>query len=131
MCGLILNKSSEDKLFNYIKHSLDYTCESRFSRIISLRNVSKLPSLNRFTKMYLERWFTVFVETECFLELDYASVHKLLSSSNSHITSEIEVFDAVNSWITYNTEKRNKYAKDLFLKVRFVRPLPVREKNIL
>ena len=46
-------------------------------------------------------------------------MHKLLSSSNSHITSEIEIFDAADAWISYNTEDRSKYAKSLLLQVRF------------
>ena len=119
MCGLILDKSSEDKLFNYIKHSLNYTCVSRFSRLVLLQNISKLPSLNLFKKMYLERWFTAFVETECFLRLDYASVHKLLSSSKLRITSEVQVFNAADAWVRYDIETRKQYAKTLLLQVRF------------
>ena len=71
---------------------------------------SKLPSLGHFTKMYFERWFTVFVETRSFLEQDFTFLLKLLSSSNLYITSEIEVFDAADAWMSHDFDKRKDYA---------------------
>ena len=79
----------------------------------------KLSNLDQFTKMYLERWFIVFAETKFFLKLDYAFVHRLLSSSNLRITSEVQVFDAADAWVRYDIETRKKYAKTLLLQVRF------------
>ena len=69
--------------------------------------------------MYLEKWFTEFVKTECFLEIDFALLHRILSSSNLEITSEIEVFDAADAWIRHDTKERSKHAKRLLLQVRF------------
>ena len=116
MCSLTLNKTLEEKLTNFIKSIISYRW---FNNMIILQMFCKLPSLDQFTKMYLERWFTVFVETKCFLKLDYAFVHRLLSSSNLRITSEVQVFDAVDAWVRYDIETRKKYAKTLLLQVRF------------
>ena len=119
MCGLMFKKRSEEKLYKYIKHNLNYKISSRFGTLISFQMLSKLPSIDKFTKAYLERWFTVFVETGFFLDMDYALVRKLFSSSNLNITSETEVFDAADAWISHNTKHRRKHAKSLLLQVRF------------
>ena len=119
MCSFLLNKSSEDELYKFIKSSLNYECVSRFNKLVLLQMFSKLPSLNYFTKTYIERWFTLFLETNCFLEVDYAFLYKLLTSSNLLITSEIEVFDAADAWISHKFEERSGYAKSLLLQVRF------------
>ena len=46
-------------------------------------------------------------------------LYKLISSSNILITSEIEVFDALDAWISHKLEERSKFAKSLLLQVRF------------
>ena len=119
MSSFTQNKSLEEKLYNLIKSSLNYECTTRFDRLTILTVLSKLRTLNHYTKTYFERWFTLFAETNCFLELDYAFLYKLLSSSNLRITSEIEVFDAVEAWIGHKLEERSKYAKSLLMQVRF------------
>ena len=80
---------------------------------------SKLPNLNRLIMMYLEQWFTLLVETKCFLEIDFALVRRIVSSSFLRITSEIEIFDAVDAWIRHKAEERSMHAKCLLLHVRF------------
>ena len=47
-------------------------------------------------------------ETKNFLELDIESVKKVLLSSDLHITSEIEVFNAADAWIRYKLNERKK-----------------------
>ena len=89
MSSFTQNKSLEEKLYNLIKSSLNYECTTRFDRLTILTVLSKLQTLNHYTKTYFERWFTLLAETNCFLELDYAFLYKLLSSSNLRITSEI------------------------------------------
>ena len=119
MSSFTQNKSLEEKLYNLIKSSLNYECTTRFDRLTILTVLTKSAILDHFTKTYFERWFTLFAETNCFLELDYAFLYKLLSSSNLRITSEIEVFDAVEAWIGHKLEERSKYAKSLLMQVRF------------
>ena len=59
-------------------------------------------------------------KTSSFLELDFLSVAKIVSSSNLHITSEVEVFNAVEFWLNHNIKERGKFAKRLLMKVRFL-----------
>ena len=59
----------------------------------------------------------MFVDCTSFLELDLKLISKILSSSELNIDSEMEVFNAVVSWLGHKKE-RSKYAKYLFLKVR-------------
>ena len=57
-------------------------------------------------------------ETKNFLELDIESVKKVLLSSDLHITSEIEVFNAADAWIRYKLNERKKHSKALLMTVR-------------
>ena len=119
MCNRTLDKGLHRKLLQYTSKYIYSKYTSRFNKLILFQHVFKLPSLSKRTNMYLKRWFTVFVKTQCFLELDYARVLELLSSSDLHITSEIEVFGAAGDWLSHNPEERNKHALDLLLEVRF------------
>ena len=77
-----------------------------------------LPSLVKISICYLELCFTMLVETQSFLELDFHSVQEIFSSSDLHLTTELEVFNAVQAWINYNTEERSEYERCLVKKVR-------------
>ena len=84
-------------------------------------HLSKLFSLNNLseeTKAYIHCWFTTVAETKNFLELDIESVKKVLSSSDLHVTSEIEVFNAADAWIRYKFDERKKHSKALLMTVR-------------
>ena len=61
---------------------------------------------------FIERCFPMFVDSTSFLELDYKHILKILSTSELNIDSEMEVFNAIVSWLGHN-KKRSKYAKDL------------------
>ena len=77
-----------------------------------------LPNLSDSLFCYIERLFTVVSETENFLQQSFAAIAKILSSSSLHVTSELEVFHAVNFWLNHNNEIRRVFARDLLLKVR-------------
>ena len=62
---------------------------------------------------YIERFFTVVSGTDKYLQLSFAVVLKILSSSSLHITSELEVLQAVNYWLSHNYEERRVFASDL------------------
>ena len=83
-----------------------------------LSTIHELPSLVEQTFNIIERCFTMLVETPNFLELDYTVLAKVLSRSELHITSELEVFNAVNAWLKYNIEERKEFAKQLLLRIR-------------
>ena len=60
----------------------------------------------------------MIAETKNFFECNLVLVKRILYSSELHLTSEFEVFDAADNWIRHNTEERRKFAKDLLLSVR-------------
>ena len=79
----------------------------------------KSPNLTKDFLCYIERFFTVIAETEKYLQLSFAVVSKILSSSSLHITSELEVLNAVGAWLNHNFDERKIFASNLLLKVRF------------
>ena len=76
---------------------------------------------------YIERCFITVSESHNFLHLDFRFLVILLSSSQLHITSEIEVMKAANAWISYDYHRRSKFAKSLLLTVR----LPLLSESVL
>ena len=67
---------------------------------------------------YIERFFVLVCENKNFLELDLESFAKIVSSSEIKIDCEIEIFNAVDSWIKYDFEERIDYLIYLLSKVR-------------
>ena len=63
--------------------------------------------------------FGMITETPCFLELDCNCIKRILASSKLYADSELQVYIAVNKWLSYNYEERRKYANELIFKVRF------------
>ena len=84
-----------------------------------LTKLFNLLSLAKATFSYIERSFTMLAETDSFKELDFITLVKILRSSRLLITSELEVYNAANKWVSYNIIDRSKFAKDLLLTVRF------------
>ena len=69
--------------------------------------------------LLIERCFRFIVDNSLFLLLDFICILKITSSSQLNIDSELEVFNAVVSWLDYD-KQRNVYAKDLILKIRLL-----------
>merc|ERR1712240_202366 len=94
------------------------TSYENVSTIYEIAHFYNLPNLFNALFSYIERLFTVVSETNNFLQLNFAVIAKILSSSSLHITSEMEVFQALNYWLSHNYEERRVFASDLLLKVR-------------
>ena len=103
--NVLVSKSVEDKIKQVTTHY-------QFAKLF------RLTKLSEKSFGYIQRCFEMVVETQNFLELDFTFVAKILSSSGLHITSEVQVFDAVDDWINYNKQERSKFAENLLLKVR-------------
>ena len=86
-----------------------------------------MPKLSNNCFKYIERCFLRVAESKNFLELDYALIKKILSSSELHITSELEIMKIADSWLRHDYNQRSKFAKDLFLTVR----LPLLSMSVL
>ena len=116
--GLKLNNLmlKEDKeLTKYMKDKVTIKNVSTFYSVAKIHNLFGVAELSI---RFIERCFPMIVETENFLQLDFTCFMKVISSSELDIHSEVEVFNAVNTWLKHNCEERSKYAIQLFLKVR-------------
>ena len=74
-----------------------------------------------FTKRvlsYIERFFVLVCENKNFLELDLDSFRKIISSSEINIDCEIEIFNAIDSWVKYDFQERSDYLIYFLSKVR-------------
>ena len=102
-------------ILEYLKDKISVKNVSIFYNLAKLYN---LPSLAEITFSYIQRCFTMVVETKSFLELDYTLIAKILESSGLYITSELEVYNAAENWLIYDTEERCKFSNKMLLKVR-------------
>ena len=90
--------------------------------VIIFYSLAKYFNLTKVTKSslsFVERCFRMVVETQNYSHLEFSFLAIILSSSELNIHSEVEVFNAVMTWLIHNTEERIKYAKQLLLKVCF------------
>ena len=67
---------------------------------------------------HIERCFTLLIESQNFVEFDYQVVSRISSCSGLLITSELEVYNACDKWLSYNIEERSNFARNILLKVR-------------
>ena len=66
----------------------------------------------------IQRWFCILTENKHILNLSFNSIKDLLSNSQLKLSSEIEIFNAADSWIQYDPNKRSKFAIELIKLVR-------------
>ena len=102
-------------VISFIKEHINKHTVSLYYKIA---DIYKIYNLAAVSFSCIERCFTTVMDTESFLELDIKLIRKILYSSELHITSELEVFNAVDNWICHNTKERCKFAKCLLLTVR-------------
>ena len=83
-----------------------------FSTIFNFSNSVKV------SMSIIERSFPMFADCDNFLELEFLSIKKILLSSGLNIDSELQVFNAADSWLCHDITERSKHAKDILCKVR-------------
>ena len=124
MNNLMLKEDTIFKISDFVTEKLNvYNVLTLYSLAILNKQATNFMSC----LIYIERCFPMVVETRNFLHLDFIIIAKILKSSNLNIHSEVEIFNAANSWLKYNSEERFKYAKQLLLKIR----LPLLSGNAL
>ena len=92
--------------------------ESSVSKKSKVDASYKIPSLKKFTLNFIERCFDQIVGTNEFLQLEYSLVKEILSSGNLNVKSELQVVNAINSWVEYKLHSRGKFASELLTKSR-------------
>ena len=112
---ILLNEIEDNKINKImmsgtdIKNCLVRHCSS---------NIFNLSSSIKGSMSLIERCFPMIVDSDNFLELDFISNKKILSSGGLNIDSELQVFNAADSWLSHDITQRSKYAKDLLSMVR-------------
>ena len=108
--------SVKDKSVKFIKDKINFNNVFVFYQIAK---VYKMPNLLKLIYSYTVSHFTTISKTKNFLELDFNFVYKILSDSNLNVTSELEVLKAADAWFTCMSKERTKFARSLFLQVRY------------
>ena len=80
--------------------------------------IFKLSILTNASMNLIERCFPLVANCNNLIELDFFSLIKILSSSELNIDSELQVFNAADSWLSHDITERSKFAKELLSKVR-------------
>ena len=112
---LVLNNNFDNKMSEHIGEKVV------IKNILAIHQLARkfaIQTLYRYTFNYLERSFTMLVENPHFVALDYVVMEKLLASSGLNVTSELEVYNAANKWLSYIVAERKIFAYELLLKVR-------------
>ena len=119
---IILNNKVKDMVVNQVKEEINGYNIAKHQLVCLFYQLSSFYNLSGFKNKsldYIYRWFTIIAKTKNFQQLDFNSVNKILSSSELNISSELEVFNASDFWLSCESFNRSKFTKELFLKTRF------------
>ena len=120
---IIALRTSELLIIKDLKYELSENMKDKLNVenalfLFKIADVFSLPILYETTLSYTYRSFTMVTKMQSFLELDFWNVANILKSSQLSVTSELEVLNAAEAWINYNSKERSKFSKDLLSKVR-------------
>ena len=118
----MLNNSKEVIVVNQVKEKIHVHNVAKHQLVCLFYQLTSFYNLSGFKNEaldYIYRWFTTIAKTENFQRLEFNNISRILSSSELNISSELEVFNASNFWLSFVSFNRNKFAKELFLKTRF------------
>ena len=80
---------------------------------------------------YIERWFCLLIGEQKHLDLSFRSFVKVCANSELNTTSELEVVNAIESWINHRERNRIRFAFDLSKKIRLPLLSTAAKKNLL
>ena len=86
--------------------------------IYSSSHIFRLSSSSKVSMSLIDRCFPMIADSVNFLELDYNYIRKILLRSGLNIDSELQIFNAADSWLRHDINERSKYAKKSLSKVR-------------
>ena len=88
------------------------------STYYKIASIFALSNLSNISLCFIERRFTMVVDSHNFLELDYLSVEKILSSDELSVDSELQVYNAAHTWLSNNTDECGNISNNILLKTR-------------
>ena len=86
--------------------------------LLGVCNTFSLKELKVFLISILKNYFDSFSKTNEFNDLSYTTFKNIVSSSELKLSSEIEVFEAIVSWVKYDKKNRKYLMYDLLMNVR-------------
>ena len=107
---------------NHIKEIVHVHNDSKYHFVCLFYQLTSFYNLSDFKNdalNYIYRWFTIIAKIDNFQYLELNNIIRILSSSELNISSELEVFNASDFWLSCESFNRSKFAKELFLKTRF------------
>lgn len=75
--------------------------------------------LKTTTTNYIRENFIAIAATDEFKDLSLDRLTQLVSSDETKVEREEQIFEAIMKWVTHNVENRKQHFKDLILHVRF------------
>ena len=83
-----------------------------------IASIFALSNLSKLSLSFIERHFTLFVDSHNFLELNSSSTAKILCSDGLHIDTELQVYNAAIKWLCNNTNEGDKISNNMLLRTR-------------
>ena len=74
--------------------------------------------VSEFVFKNIKRWFNLLIENNKHLNLSFDSIVKILANPGLNLSSEMDVFNAADTWVKHNPECRSKFAFELIKLVR-------------
>ena len=113
-----IKKALEISLVNKI--DFDNVC--LFYEVLVRFTINKV---GKFVFKNIKRWFNLLIENNKHLDLSFDSIVLILADSRLNLSSEMEVFNAADTWMKHNPNCRSKFAFELIKLVR----LPLLSKS--
>ena len=112
---MFLNENEDNKIKKTIISKID---KKNCLVVYCLSNIFELSNSIKVSMSLIEQCFSLFADSDNFLELEFYYIIKILSSSGLNIDSELQVFSAADSWLSHDITERSKHEKDLLSMVR-------------
>lgn len=100
---VLLNEHAERNIFSSMKNRVSTISAVTF---FNLSRIFQLPGLSKLSRLLIECSFLSAAESQSFLELDFASVARLLSSSELLVDSELQVLYVADHWLVHKKAER-------------------------
>ena len=110
-----LDQVKLNKICGYI-HKIN---ENNAAMVYCLSKLFQISRLCRFSFSIMKRFFPNVIECQNFLECDFISVRRILTSSEITFSSEIQVYNAIEDWVSHNVHERTNFKQILLDKFPF------------
>ena len=77
-----------------------------------LAAVFSLANVARQTSRFVYSYFATVRKSKNFLHLEFSSVEKIMSRTELHVDSELEVMEAAHAWLSHRYDERKKLLKN-------------------